>query len=55
VEWNIGEAAGALAALCCATGEPPHAVRGKADLLADFQALLTRRGVELAWPQVHGY
>lgn len=55
VEWNIGEAAGTLAALCCATGEPTHAVREKADLLADLQAVLTRRGVELTWPQVRGY
>lgn len=55
VEWNIGEAAGALAAFACASGEPPHAVREKADLLADFKTLLTRRGVELSWPQVRGY
>jgi hypothetical protein len=55
VEWNIGEAAGALAARCLYTGEPPHAVRDKADLLQDFQAVLTRRGVELAWPEIKGY
>ncbi|WP_330475458.1 FAD-dependent oxidoreductase [Terrabacter sp. C0L_2] len=55
VEWNVGEAAGALAAFSCATGEPPQAVREKADLLSDFQALLSRRGVELAWPNVRAY
>jgi hypothetical protein len=51
VEWNIGEAAGALAAYCLATGLPPRAVRGKPEHLADFQRLLAGRlGVELAWP-----
>jgi hypothetical protein len=55
VEWNIGEAAGALAARCLQTNEPPHAVRDKSDLLQDFQSVLTRRGVELAWPEIRGY
>ncbi|NUR74633.1 MAG: FAD-dependent oxidoreductase [Hamadaea sp.] len=51
VEWNIGEAAGALAAYCLTTGQPPRAVRGKPDHLADYQRVLTGRlGVELAWP-----
>lgn len=51
VEWNIGEAAGALAAYCLATGVPPRAVRGKPEHLTDFQRLLAGRlGVELAWP-----
>ncbi len=55
VEWNIGEAAGALVARCLQTNEPPHAVRDKADLTQDFQSVLTRRGVELAWPDIKGY
>jgi hypothetical protein len=55
VEWNIGEAAGALAARCLHAGQPPHAVRENSDLLQDFQSVLTRRGVELAWPDVRGY
>lgn len=51
VEWNIGEAAGALAAYCLATGLPPRAIRGKPEHLTDFQRLLAGRlGVELAWP-----
>ncbi|NUT37146.1 MAG: FAD-dependent oxidoreductase [Hamadaea sp.] len=51
VEWNVGEAAGALAAHCLDTGLPPRAVRGKPDRLAEFQRLLADRlGVELAWP-----
>ncbi|SMC85120.1 FAD-dependent oxidoreductase [Kibdelosporangium aridum] len=55
VEWNIGEAAGALAARCLQTGEPPHAVREKPDLLNDLQSVLVKRGVELAWPEIKGY
>ncbi len=52
VEWGIGEAAGALAAYCLATGEPPRAVRAGAKRLAAFQAMLASQGVELDWPRV---
>ncbi|GAA5064048.1 hypothetical protein HNP84_006851 [Thermocatellispora tengchongensis] len=55
VEWNIGEAAGALAAFCLDNGVPPHAVRERAGLLADYQRRLTDDGVELRWPDVTGY
>ncbi|MDF2713586.1 MAG: dependent oxidoreductase [Paenibacillus sp.] len=51
VEWNIGEAAGALAAFCAERGESPRGVRGNPALLADFQQLLRSNGVELAWPE----
>jgi hypothetical protein len=51
VEWNIGEAAGALAAFCLGRRTGPHAVREKADALADFQALLRRLGVPLEWTE----
>jgi hypothetical protein len=50
VEWNIGEAAGALAAFCIARRFSPHAVREKPELLADFQAVLKEQGFELEWP-----
>lgn len=50
VEWNIGEAAGALAAFALRRGEPPRHVRHNPQVLADFQAFLVDRGVELAWP-----
>ena len=50
VEWGIGEAAGSLAAFSLLRHEPPRAVRAKPELLADFQSLLSSRGVELAWP-----
>lgn len=50
VEWNIGEAAGALAAFCVGQKKMPRQVRNSAPLLADFQTLLTRDGVRLDWP-----
>ncbi|GAA4718296.1 FAD dependent oxidoreductase [Promicromonospora umidemergens] len=56
VEWNVGEAAGHLAAHCLATGRTPHAVQAKPELLADYQAELVAAGVELRWPDgVHPY
>jgi hypothetical protein len=52
VEWNIGEAAGALAAYCLQEGKQPRQVRNNQDALADFQHLLADKlGVELAWPE----
>ncbi len=51
VEWNIGEAAGALAAYCLREGLEPAQVRGNPERLADFQALLVKMGVRLAWPE----
>lgn len=55
VEWNIGEAAGALAAFCLDRATRPRAVHTTPDLLAEFQHTLTRNGVELHWPDVRGY
>lgn len=52
VEWNIGEAAGALAATCLDQGVLPREVRENSERLAAFQQLLTAQGVELTWPQV---
>jgi hypothetical protein len=52
VEWNIGEAAGALAAFCIERKEPPRQVRKNRKLLQDFQRRLQADGVELAWPKV---
>ncbi len=51
VEWNIGEAAGALAAHAVATKQLPRAVRKNPKSLADFQSKLRRQGVELEWPR----
>lgn len=50
VEWNVGEVAGLLAAVCLERGLLPRAVRSHPKLLADFQSLLQREGIELAWP-----
>jgi hypothetical protein len=55
VEWNIGEAAGQLAAFCLDRATDPRAVRHTPSLLEEFQSLLTRHGVELHWPVVAGY
>jgi hypothetical protein len=51
VEWNIGEAAGALAAHCLATRRAPRQVRNTAAHLADFQRELQAQGMPLAWPK----
>jgi hypothetical protein len=51
VEWNIGEAAGALAVFCMIRGLTPRQVRNTPAYLVDFQRLLTGTlGIELAWP-----
>jgi hypothetical protein len=50
VEWNIGEAAGVLAAYCLDRGTTPRQTRRNQRQLEDFQRLLVARGVELAWP-----
>ena len=55
VEWNIGEAAGQLAAICTRTGVPPRGVRADPARLAAFHAELSRAGVELRWPAVRAY
>jgi len=55
VEWNIGEAAGALAAFCLTHGTRPRAVRETPELLSAFQDQLTAAGVELRWPDITGY
>jgi hypothetical protein len=52
VEWNIGEAAGALAAFAIAQREPPRQIRKNARLLEAFQRQLQADGVEIAWPRV---
>jgi hypothetical protein len=49
VEWNIGEAAGALAAFCIKEGlEPAEVMEGR---VSDFQRVLIEQGFELEWPE----
>jgi hypothetical protein len=52
VEWNIGEAAGALAAAALAKKEPPRRIRNHAPLLGELQARLRADGVETEWPRL---
>jgi hypothetical protein len=51
VEWNIGEAAGMLAAYCLEHGVSPRAVRNDANRLRDFQRAIQAQGIEIAWPR----
>jgi hypothetical protein len=51
VEWNAGEAAGALAAYCLKEKLTPRKVRNIPGRLRDFQEMLIRTlGFELEWP-----
>lgn len=49
VEWNVGEAAGALAAWCIAKSIHPEGVR--AHHLREFQDHLVAQGIQLRWPE----
>jgi hypothetical protein len=49
VEWNIGEAAGALAAYALDAGKDPAAIHADAGLRRDFQRRLVTEGVPLYW------
>jgi hypothetical protein len=49
VEWNIGEAAGALAAFALDEHLPPPGVRENAGMLKRFQHRLLGEGVPLVW------
>ena len=53
VEWNIGEAAGALAAFCIDGGHVPQQVHESEALTECVQNVLRTDGFELEWPQVH--
>jgi hypothetical protein len=52
VEWNIGEAAGALAAHCVAARQTPRQVRNDEKRRTEFQQSLRAQGFELAWPKL---
>ncbi|KAH7235032.1 FAD dependent oxidoreductase-domain-containing protein [Fusarium redolens] len=55
VEWNIGEAAGLLAAHCLDKELSPHGVQGKKELFKEFQDMIIKEGIETEWPDVSGY
>ena len=50
VEWNIGEAAGELAAFCLDRKTSPRQVYKDSQRLTEFQQRLLQQGVELNWP-----
>lgn len=50
VEWNIGESAGALAAMCVEQKREPRQVHETPALLSALQDRLATSGVPLAWP-----
>lgn len=51
IEWNIGEAAGALCAWCLTQNTLPRQVRNTSVLLKDFQQMLSgKMGFILVWP-----
>ncbi len=52
VEWNIGEAAGAVAAEAIRTGRLPTEIRNRKPLLEEFQKRLIAQGFELSWPEI---
>lgn len=52
VEWNIGEAAGSLAAYCLERGLAPTQVRNDPSRMSDFQRALAGQGFDLDWPQL---
>ncbi|WP_033106469.1 FAD-dependent oxidoreductase [Microbacterium profundi] len=57
VEWNIGEAAGHLAAFCVANSTTPHTVHSDTAQREAYQGELDATGVERHWPEgrVHAY
>lgn len=51
IEWNIGEVAGLVAAVCLQAGTTPTGIATDPHRLAEFQALLIAEGVEIEWPR----
>lgn len=53
VEWNVGEAAGALAVFCLNRKREPAQMHGCIDDVRAFQKGLKHDGVPLSWPWEH--
>ncbi|MCB9768043.1 MAG: FAD-dependent oxidoreductase [Candidatus Omnitrophica bacterium] len=51
VEWNVGEAAGYLAAWCLKNGKNPHQVYHTEELREDYQIRLKDENIPLSWPE----
>jgi hypothetical protein len=52
VEWNIGEAAGCVAAHAIQTKTLPRQVRNDQKRFAAFQSSIQRQGIETSWPRL---
>jgi hypothetical protein len=52
VEWNIGEAAGLVAAFAAGRRTTPRALRNQRLLFGDFQKWIQSQGVQTAWPKL---
>lgn len=52
VEWNIGEAAGHLAAFCLELGKNPHQVYESDTIRADYLGRLRAEKIPLEWPRM---
>ncbi|MFS0781084.1 FAD-dependent oxidoreductase [Bacillus sp. 1P06AnD] len=50
VEWNIGEASGALSAFCILNDKTPLEVWENDKVLTDFQEQIRKDGIEIQWP-----
>ncbi|MFC4557856.1 FAD-dependent oxidoreductase [Virgibacillus kekensis] len=55
VEWNIGEAAGALAAFSLKHHVKPQDVHKSKEMTKELQDILIDLGVEIHWPEVHAF
>lgn len=52
VEWNVGEAAGMLAAYCTQRKLAPRGVRVLKTDFDAFQSLIQQQGIETVWPKI---
>ncbi|MER2237730.1 MAG: FAD-dependent oxidoreductase, partial [Psychrobacillus sp.] len=52
VEWNIGEAAGTLAAFSINSDISLHEIYNSPDRIKEYQSLLVDRGISLHWPEI---
>lgn len=49
-EWNIGESAGVLAAMCLASNLEPHQIHESQDLVEELQREVVADGIRISWP-----
>jgi hypothetical protein len=49
VEWGIGEAVGCLVSFAMDKNQSPHEIRATPTIMAEFQQVLHRQGVETEW------